>query len=65
MELLLVLLIVLAAVAFLRRGGPTWYRGGPRRVVRYEDTPVVDDRIDDMTVIDQPVVRRRRVIEDY
>ena len=39
MELLLVLLIVLAAVAFLRRGGPTWYRGGSRRVVRYEDRP--------------------------
>ncbi len=62
MELLLVLLIVLVAVALLRRGGPAWYRSGPRRVVRYEDSPVVEE---DITVVDQPVVRRRRVIEDY
>ncbi len=62
MELLLVLLIVLVAVALMRRGGPTWYRPGPRRVVRYDDTPVVDD---DLTVIDQPVVRRRRVIDEF
>ena len=64
MELLVVLLIVIAAVALLRRGGPTWYRSrpGPRSVVRYEETPVVDE---DLTVIDQPVVRRRRVIEDF
>jgi hypothetical protein len=62
MELLVVLLIVFAAVALLRRGGPTWYRSGPRRVVHYEDRPAVDD---DITVIDQPVVRRTRVIEDY
>ncbi|HEX7275808.1 MAG TPA: hypothetical protein VF244_00395 [Acidimicrobiales bacterium] len=63
MELLLVLLIVLVAVAFMRRGGPSWYRSGPRRVVRYEDRPLVDD---DITVIEErPVTRRRRVIEDF
>jgi hypothetical protein len=62
MELLVVLLIVLAAVALLRRGGPTWYRSRPRSVVHYEETPVVGE---DLTVIDQPVVRRRRVIEDF
>lgn len=62
MELLLVLLIVLAAVAFMRRGGPAWYRGRPRRVVHYEDGPIVEE---DVTVVDRPVTRRRRVFEDY
>jgi hypothetical protein len=62
MELLLVLLIVAAAVVLLRRGGPTWYRSRPHSVVHYDDTPVVDE---DMTVIDQPVIRRRRVVEDF
>jgi|GEM_PF-5239391 len=62
MELLLVLVIVLAAVALMRRGGPLWYRSRPRRVVRYEDAPVVEDEV---TVVERPVRRRRRVIEDF
>ncbi len=54
MELLLILLIVLVAVVFMGRRGPTWYRSRPRRVVRYEE---------DVPVVDEPVTRRR-VVED-
>jgi hypothetical protein len=66
MELLIVILIVVAAVALMGRRGPTWYRRGPRSVVspdlrrRVEDDIVARDRI----VEDEPV-RRRTVIDEY
>ncbi len=67
MELLLVILIVIAAVAFMRRGGPTWYRRGPRSVVRPDlRRRVADDAaVRDSLVDDEPIRRRRTVIDEY
>jgi len=67
MELLLVILIVVAAIAFMRRGGPVWYRRGPRSVVSPELRRRVQDEaaLRDSIVEDEPVRRRRTVIEEY
>jgi hypothetical protein len=72
MELLLVVLIVIVAVALLRRGGPSWYRRGPRSVVRpdlrrrvADDVAVRDSLADDTTFVDGDPVRRRTVIDEY
>jgi hypothetical protein len=59
MELLLVILIVIAAVAFLRRGGVSRFGGRGRRVVTYDDRPVIDDPTYDEVVVEEPVRRRR------
>lgn len=67
MELLLVILIVVVAVAFMRRGGPLWYRRSSRSVVspglrrRVETEAVVGDEV----LADEPVRRRRTVIDEY
>ncbi|HVF13318.1 MAG TPA: hypothetical protein VM942_01895 [Acidimicrobiales bacterium] len=67
MELLLVVLIVIAAVAFLGRGRPTWYRRGPRTVVRPDlRRRVADDAVvGDEVLADEPVRHRRTTIDEY
>ena len=67
MELLLVILIVVAVVAFMGRRGPTWYRRGPRSVVRPDLRRRVHDEaaISDQVLADEPVQRRRTVIDEF
>jgi hypothetical protein len=60
MELLLLILIVVAAVAFFGRGRLGGYGRGPRRVTTYDDPTYVEEDV----VVEEPV-RRRRVIDEY
>ena len=62
------ILILVAAVAFMRRGGPAWYRRSPRSVVRPGLRHRVADEatVRDQVLADEPVRHRRRtVIDEY